>query len=234
VTAGQDELDGVRADVVRLGRRVVQAGLVVAMGGNVSARRPGSDVVVVTPTARALDELTPAALPVVALATGSRCDGDGDGVSQGDGGGVTRPTTELALHLAVLRARPDVTVALHLHPPATTLLHALGIPIRALTTDHALALARRAELPYLDPGSDELADAVAGAVAAADVVLLRHHGCVVVADSADVAFSRAANVEAAAEATYRAHVLGDRDTTCPPRYLEHLAEQEARGIRYGR
>jgi len=41
-------------------------------------------------------------------------------------------------------------------------------------------------------------------------------------------------VEAAAEATLRAHQLGDHDTVCPPRYLEHLAAEEARGIRYGR
>jgi ribulose-5-phosphate 4-epimerase/fuculose-1-phosphate aldolase len=227
MSGAADPLAGVRADVVRLGRRVVAARLVVAAGGNVAVRQPGADEVVVTPTARPLDELDPDELPVVSLATGAVI------ATTATGGGIP-PTTELALHLAALRARPDVTAVLHLHPPATTLLHAVGIPIRALTTDHALALARVAELPYLDPGSDELAAAVGAAVAGADVVLLRHHGCVVVADSADVAFGRAANVEAAAEATFRARQLGDHDTVCPPRYLEHLAAQEARGIRYGR
>ena len=53
-------------------------------------------------------------------------------------------------------------------------------------------------MPFIQPGSDDLARAVAAALPDADVVLLGHHGCVIVADSFDVGFSRAANLEAAA------------------------------------
>jgi hypothetical protein len=63
---------------------------------------------------------------------------------------------------------------------------------------------------------------------------LGHHGCVIVADSFDIGFSRAANLEAAATATYRAHVLGAQVAECPPDFLAEVEAQEAAGVVYGR
>jgi L-fuculose-phosphate aldolase len=115
-----------------------------------------------------------------------------------------------------------------------TLLHAAGLPIRRITTDHAYYLRRLGTVPFIQPGSDGLAWAVAAELTDADVVLLGHHGCVIVADSFDVGFSRAANLEAAATATYRAHVLGADVAECPPGFLAEVEAQEAAGIVYGR
>jgi L-fuculose-phosphate aldolase len=115
-----------------------------------------------------------------------------------------------------------------------TLLDALGIAIRTITTDHAFYLRSIARLPYLSPGSEQLADAAAAALAAAaDVVLLRHHGCLIVAASAELLLSRALNLEAAATATYRSRLLGDEATVCPPEFLERIRQDEARGQFYG-
>jgi L-fuculose-phosphate aldolase len=215
--------DAVVADgLVTLGRRVVAAGLVVAAGGNLAARL-GDGRVLVTPMGWALDDLDPAVLATVAL--------DGT-VIRAD----RAPTTELALHLAALRARPDASVSVHLHPPMATLLHALGEPLRRVTTDHAFYLRRLGEVPFLHPGSDDLAGAVAAALGDADVVLLAHHGCVVVGDTFELAFSRAANLEAAAVATYRALRLGrgGRVPECPPEHLANVEAQEAAGVVYGK
>jgi L-fuculose-phosphate aldolase len=194
------------AGLVRLGRRGVQAGLVVASGGNLAARLPSDpNRVMVTPAGWALDELDPAALPVVAL--------DGSVVGSSD---TAEPTSELALHLAAFRARPDVMVSVHLHPPMATLLHALDIDIRLITTDHAYYVRRIGGVPYLPPGSTALADAAAAELGRSDVVLLGRHGCLVVADAFDLAFSRAANLEAAAVATYRALAIGATPPPPPP------------------
>jgi hypothetical protein len=78
--------DATAAGLVALGRRVVAAGLVVASGGNLAARLPDPDRILVTPRGWALDELDPAALATVGL--------DGRHIS-----GAYAPTTELALHL---------------------------------------------------------------------------------------------------------------------------------------
>jgi L-fuculose-phosphate aldolase len=220
MTAAPDD-DAVRAAVVRLGRQVVATGLVVAAGGNIGAATGRRDRVLVTPRGWSLTELEPDDLCVV--------DDDGRPVT-----GDHEPTTEVGLHLAALAARPDAVVSIHLHPPVATLLHALGIPIRRITTDHAFYVRSLGEVPFLAPGSPELAEAVAGALDGTDTVLLRHHGCVVVADSFDLALSRAANLEAAAVATERAIRLGDHDTVCPPEHLAHVEAMEAGGWRYGR
>ena len=213
--------DAAAEGLVALGRRVVAAGLVVASGGNLAVRLAAQDRLLVTPQGWALDDLDPAALVAVGL--------DGRHVS-----GTYAPTTELALHLAAFSARSDAVVCLHLHPPMATLLHAGGLPIRRITTDHAYYLRRLAAVPFIQPGSDRLARAVAVELADADVVLLGHHGCVVIADSLDVGFSRAANLEAAAVATYRAHVLGSDVTDCPPEFLAAIEAQEAAGVVYGK
>ncbi len=207
--------------LVALGRRMVAAGLVVAAGGNLSVRRPDTDEILVTPRGWSLDELDPSVLATLRI--------DGTAVHADHA-----PTTELALHLAAFMARPDATVCVHLHPPMATLLHAVGRPIRRITTDHAYYLRRLGEVPFLHPGSDELGDAVGAELAGADVILLRHHGCVVVADSFDAVFSRAVNLEAAAVATYRALSLGVPVDECPPEHIAHVEAQEAIGVFYGK
>jgi ribulose-5-phosphate 4-epimerase/fuculose-1-phosphate aldolase len=212
--------DATADGLVALGRRVVAAGLVVGSGGNLAARQ-APDRILVTPRGWALDDLDTTALATVGL--------DGRQLS-----GRYAPTTELGLHLAALERRSDVVVCLHLHPPTATLLHALGLPIRRITTDHAYYLRRLGTLPFIQPGSDRLARAVATELDHADIVLLGHHGCLIVADSFDVGFSRAVNLEAAAMATYQAQVLGAEAIECPPKFLAAVEAQEAAGVVYGK
>lgn len=212
--------DAIRPELVALARSVAHAGLVVAAGGNIAARLDDRQLLV-TPTGWSLADLRPDALVRVSV--------DGAHI-----GGTHAATSELPMHLAAFRARPDVAWGVHLHPPMATLLHAMGVSIRTITTDHAYYLRSMTTLPYLQPGSAEAADAVAQALATgADVVLLRHHGCYVVADTPQLALSRAVNLEAAASATFRARMLGDETTVCPAAYLDHMRADEAQGRRYG-
>jgi L-fuculose-phosphate aldolase len=210
----------IRDRMVRIGRAVVNAGLVVAAGGNIAARASDHHLYV-TPTGWNLAELVPDDLTEVSL--------DGGHVS-----GAHAATSELPLHLAAFRTRPDAVWSLHLHPPMATLLAALGMPIRTITTDHAFYLRSVATVPYLHPGGSHVAEAAAAALAAgADVVLLRHHGCLIVAETPGLVLSRAMNLEAAATATYRSRLLGDHTTSCPPEFLEHVRTAEEAGHRYG-
>lgn len=200
-------------DLVALGRQVVEQGLVVAAGGNISVRRDDG-LVAITPSGASLAGCEPATLPLL--------DGAGTVVHGG-----TRPSSELAMHVTALRLRPDARVVLHLHPATSTLLHVLGVRIRHFTTDHAYYLRDTGLVDFFPPGSAELARAVGEALGSSDVVLLRNHGCLVVADSVDLALSRAANLEAAAAATVTALRLGDTDTTVPDAYLAGIRAAEA-------
>jgi len=206
------QADAARA-IVRLGQRMSTAGLVVGAGGNLSVRT-GPDEILVTPSGRSLDELDPDELVTLGL----------DGVVRQ---GAAAPSSEAHMHLAAYRSRPDAEVAVHAHPAHANLLAALGQAIRLITLDHAYYVRRLAVVPYLPSGSVELADAVAGRLAEVDVVVLAHHGCLLVAPDAQAAYERVANLEAAATATYRALLLGDRTTVCPPEYLARVERREA-------
>lgn len=199
------------------GRRAVAGGLVIGSGGNLSARLRGGDECVITASGTWLDTLQPADFTVVGL----------DGTVR-DGHGT--PSSELPLHLASYAARPDVNAVIHLHPQYCVLLTALGHPIRLITTDHAYYVREIATTPWIPSGTQKLADASAAALdGGCNCVVLGNHGCSVVADSVELAYKRAANLEEASAATYHALLLGDRDTVCPPAYLERVRAAEAGG-----
>jgi L-fuculose-phosphate aldolase len=200
------------AQLAKLGRGAVAAGLVQGSGGNLSARAPGGGVAVVTATGTWLDELTPADFSLVRIADGAVL------------GGHPAPSVELPLHLACYRVRPDANAVVHLHPQLSVLLAALGHPIRLITTDHVYYVREIRIAPYRRSGTTELATEAAALLAdgRCNCVILAHHGCSVVADSVELAHKRAVNLEEAALATYRALQLGDTTTACPPEFRADL------------
>jgi L-fuculose-phosphate aldolase len=204
------EWAGLIEELVDAGRTLVRAGLVLASGGNLSAREPGGAVVAVTARGTWLDRLDPAAFTLVRIADGAVVGGEPD------------PSTELALHLECYRARPDASAVVHVHPQTSVLLAALGRPIRTITTDHAAYVGPVRVAPYRHPGTVELATEAAALLDGCDCVVLSHHGCSVVAGSVGMALRRVLNFEEAAKLTYAALLLGDTDTVCPPAYRERL------------
>ncbi|MET0765679.1 MAG: class II aldolase/adducin family protein [Blastococcus sp.] len=185
--------------LIEVGRLAVGRGLVLASGGNLSARLPGATDFVVTAAGTWLDRLAPADFSVLTL--------DGAVV-----GGAQAPSTEWKLHQRTYRLRPDVGAVVHVHPQYAVLVEALGHRIRLITLDHATYVRSVGTVPYLPTGSDELADAAAEQTREHDCVVLSHHGCSAVGPDVGMAFRRALNLEEAATATYRALLLGD--TTC--------------------
>jgi ribulose-5-phosphate 4-epimerase/fuculose-1-phosphate aldolase len=179
-----------------LGRAAVGAGLVVGSGGNLSARVPGADTCWVTGAGTWLGRLTSKDFVEVRIVDGTVVAGDAP------------PSTEVALHLATYRVRPDVNAVVHLHPQLAVLLDAFGEPVRLITTDHAYYLRRVARTPFHPPGTAELAAAAAAAVAdGTNCVILAHHGCSVLGRDVPMAHRRASNLDEAARMTYRALLL---------------------------
>ncbi|MEU4243833.1 class II aldolase/adducin family protein [Actinoplanes sp. NPDC026619] len=214
-----------RDQLAHVGYDVVQAGLVAGSGGNVSARIPDEDAIWVTASGSWLDRLSRGTFAAVRI-------DDGETVAIGGMPPPSRvePTSELALHLALYRARPDVNAVVHLHPQTALLLDALGEHIRIVTTDHAFYLRRVSTVPFRLPGSTEVA-ALTAAMAAdgTDCLVLSHHGCVVMGDSVELAHKRARNLEEAAQLTYRALAAGRLDNLrdCPEEFLDRLSGSAA-------
>jgi L-fuculose-phosphate aldolase len=210
-----------RDQLAHVGYDVVQAGLVVGSGGNLSARIPDEDAIWVTASGSWLDRLSRTAFAPIRISDGSTAT-----IGTLPPPPRIEPTSEIALHLALYRARPDVNAVVHLHPQTALLLDALGEHIRIVTTDHAYYLRRVSTVPFRVPGGPEVA-ALTAAMAAdgTDCLVLSHHGCVVMGDSVELAHKRARNLEEAARLTYRALAAGRLENLrdCPEEFLNRLS-----------
>lgn len=182
-----------REQLAHVGFDVVHAGLVVGSGGNLSARLDDDpDLCWVTAAGTWLDRLERPSFVRVRIADGSPVDAR------------VPPSTEVGLHLATYRMRPDVNAVVHLHPQTVLLLDALDTPILLLTSDHALYLRRVVHTPFRPPGSTELAAVAAAATAdGTNCVILANHGCSVLGETVELAHKRARYLEEAARLTYR-------------------------------
>ena len=166
--------DAHRLALVAAGRRLGSRGLVTAAEGNLSIRLDEGRLLV-SPAGRRKDELAPGDLVVVDLESGAVV-------------GAGRPTSDLAIHRAVYRARPEIGAIAHAHVPAALALSLAGeTPDPAVLPETALLLPRLPLVAFGAMGSDDLGARVAAAFAdgsgPADVpraVLLERHGAIAV------------------------------------------------------
>jgi len=107
-----------------------------------------------------------------------------------------RASTESLLHLAILRRRSDLGAVIHAHPPALLALQARGeIPDPSLLFDGMLLVPAIAMVADLPPGSQELADACADALATAQAAVLLRHGAVTIGSRPGEALQRMETLE---------------------------------------
>ena len=167
---GDGAAGGVTAALIAAGRRVGAKQLTWGTAGNISARVPGGFVIPASGTR--LDELTPEDFLTCSL----------------EGELPAGCSVESDMHRGVYRARPDVNAVLHSSAFHTTLVACSAIELEtAASTDTQYYLQRLARLPFLPPGSTELAAAVTEAAAGNDVMLLANHGSVAIAAGVDAA-----------------------------------------------
>ena len=162
-------------------------GLLRCSSGNLSWRVGGGRMLV-TRTRSWLGRLTPADIAVCAIEDGAVLNG-------------VRPTVEVRFHAGILRARPDVNVVLHYQSPCAT---ALACQKRArvnydVVPEIPFYIGPVGQVPYLPPGSPELADAVIEAMAEHDLAVMANHGQITAAHDFDHAIQNAEFFELACQ-----------------------------------
>ena len=103
-----------------------------------------------------------------------------------------KPFSELHLHLACYRARPDVKVVVHAHPPIATGFAVAGLGLTTpVLAEAVVSLGPGAPLvAYARPGDPALDKGIASALVDADALLLANHGALTVGSDPEQAFLR--------------------------------------------
>jgi L-fuculose-phosphate aldolase len=189
------DIDRARREIVAVGRRLYERGLVAGAEGNVSVRLDGARVLA-TPAGASKGFLDPEALVVTDMA-GRALAGEG------------RPSSELRMHLRIYALRPDVHAVVHAHPPTATGFAIAGLSFDACVVPEIVSTLGRVPLvPYGTPSTQELPDRLAPYVAAHDALLLANHGAVAYGPSLPGAINAMESIEQAARSMLVAHLLG--------------------------
>ncbi|NYJ03199.1 L-ribulose-5-phosphate 4-epimerase [Nocardioides thalensis] len=188
-----------RAELCALHAELVRYGLVVWTAGNVSARVPGHDLLVIKPSGVDYDALTPDAMVV--------CDLDGRVVD-----GLHAPSSDTEAQAYVYRHRPDVGGVVHTHSPYAVAWAARGEAIPCVTTMCADEFGGDIPVgPFAIIGDDSIGRGIVDTLASSrsPAVLMQNHGVFAVGATAKAAVKAAVMCEDVARSVHLARQLGE-------------------------
>ena len=179
-------LEEAAEELCAVGRRAVESGLSPGSSGNVSVRV--GDRILMSPTGVSLGDLGPKGLSVLDE-RGRHLEGPS-------------PSKEFPLHLAMYDRVQGSGSVLHLHSPHTTAASCLPAwattsALPPITPYLVMRVGQAPLVPYAAPGSDRLAENVAGLPGRFRAALLANHGSLVAADDAAGALEGAVELEEA-------------------------------------
>ncbi|RKN47778.1 L-ribulose-5-phosphate 4-epimerase [Micromonospora endolithica] len=192
------QVDEVRATVARLHGELTRYGLVAWTAGNISARVPGQDLMVIKPSGVDYDDLSARTMVV--------CDLDGVLV-QGD----HAPSSDTAAHAYVYREMPQVGGVVHTHSTYATAWAACGESIPCHLTAQADEFGGEIPVgPFALIGGDDIGKGIVATLTGhrSPAVLMRNHGVFTVGRDARAAVKAAVMCEDVARTAHLARVLG--------------------------
>ena len=200
-----------RQSIINAAVYMQSSGMIKGTSGNISVRV--EEGILITPSSVPYEELLPESICLVSL--------NGE-VLQGG-----RPSSEMPLHLAVYRARPDVAAVVHSHSKFSTVMASLCQTLPAVTVPGCEFWPVKSASFQL-PGSQELAQSAVEALGEGCAAILQHHGLICVGKSLDKAMKAAEYVEENAEIAYWLR-LGGSDASIEEKDILRLKETLASG-----
>ncbi|MEW2331619.1 L-ribulose-5-phosphate 4-epimerase [Micromonospora chersina] len=188
-----------RENVARLHAELTRYRLVAWTAGNVSARVPGQELMVIKPSGVDYDDLAPENMVV--------CDLDGV-VVEGD----LSPSSDTAAHAYVYRALPEVGGVVHTHSTYATAWAVRGEPIPCHLTAQADEFGGEIPVgPFALIGGDDIGKGIVETLTGhrSAAVLMRNHGVFTIGRDARAAVKAAVMCEDIARTAHLARVLGE-------------------------
>lgn len=192
-------VDELKSTVAALHAELPRNGLVVWTAGNVSARVPGADLLVIKPSGVSYDELTADAMVV--------CDLDANLVE-----GTRSPSSDTAAHAYVYKHMPQVGGVVHTHSDYATAWAARREPIPCVLTMIADEFGGEIPVgPFALIGDDSIGRGIVETLQASRsrAVLMANHGPFTIGSDARDAVKAAVMVEDVARTVHLSRQLGE-------------------------
>ncbi len=192
-------LEKLKEELVQLHLELPKNNLVVWTGGNVSARDPGTGLVVIKASGIRYEEMRPQHMVVVNM-DGKLVEGD------------YKPSSDVYSHLYIYKHRPDVGGVVHTHSVYATAFATANKPIPVVLT--AIADEFGGPIPcggFALIGDEAIGKVVIESIGNSPAVLLKNHGVFTIGKNAKAAVKAAVMTEDNAKTVWLAMQIGTPD-----------------------
>ncbi|HET7624683.1 MAG TPA: class II aldolase/adducin family protein [Verrucomicrobiae bacterium] len=153
-----------KEQICDMGRRLWQRAYVDGNGGNM-AIRVGEDIALCTPTLVSKGFMKPEDMCLVDFEGNQLC-------------GAKKRTSEILMHLQMMKRQPKAVATCHCHPPYSTGFAVAGVEPPTCMVPEYEVFASVAIAPYRTPGTPEMGKLVSDLVDKHNVILMANHGVV--------------------------------------------------------
>jgi L-fuculose-phosphate aldolase len=167
------------------GRQLLREGLVARTWGNVSMRVNDTQMMI-TPSGRPYDELTPNDMVLVDIYTLKY-------------EGKIKPSSELKLHCQVYKNRAHIRAVIHTHQMNASIVAAAQMEVEVIDETHQKILGgtRIKTAPYALPNTKKITVESERAIEQANAALMANHGVVCIGENLENVFEVARTLELA-------------------------------------
>lgn len=159
------ETHALKEQICEVGRRLWHRAYVDGNGGNI-AIRVGQDIALCTPTLCSKGFMKSEHMCFVDLDGNQLC-------------GAKKHTSEILMHLQIMKRQPRAVATVHCHPPHATAFAVAGVkPPTCMIPEIEVFIGEVPIAPYRTPGTPEMGQLVADLVEHHNTVLMGNHGAV--------------------------------------------------------
>lgn len=178
-------ITAIKKEVCEAGKRLLALGLVARTWGNVSIR-VNDHQMVITPSGRKYDELTPDEMVVVNINTLKY-------------EGQIKPSSEQKLHCQIYKNKPHINAVIHTHQLYGSIVAAAQKDVEILLPEHQIILGASIikTAPYALPNTKKITVSTEKAIENSNAALMANHGVVCIGKSIEDAFIVAQTLEEA-------------------------------------
>jgi L-fuculose-phosphate aldolase len=197
-----------KEQMCEIGRRLYNKGFAAANDGNITVRLNEREVL-----------CTPTMVSKGYMKTSDICKVDYEGKQLA---GSKKRTSEVLLHLAVYKNRPDVMAVVHCHPPHATAFAVAHEPIpKCILPEVEVFLGEVPTAVYETPGGQKFAETIVPFVKSCNTIILANHGTVTFGPDLEKAYFNSEIIDAYCRILILARQLGR---------INYMSDQQAREL----